>query len=201
VFIVRLPRDPVAVAVSPAFTPAVQTSPGVNAGPTRQRGGGRAAQPAGAGGDPAKRLLGVHALVVDDDPDARDMISRVLGMAGARVTQAGSAHEALEQFVRAKPDVVISDIAMPDQDGYDLVRQVRQLPAEMGGQTPAIALTAYARDEDRLRALSAGFQMHVVKPVEPPDIIAATAHLVPVGKLAETRAVASAAATSASSPS
>jgi CheY-like chemotaxis protein len=122
-------------------------------------------------------------------------------MAGARVTQAGSAHEALEQFVRARPDVVISDIAMPDQDGYDLVRQVRQLPAEMGGQTPAIALTAYARDEDRLRALSAGFQMHVVKPVEPPDIIAATAHLVPVGKLAEAKALASAAATSASSSS
>src|SRR5207245_452929 len=126
-----------------------------------------------------RRLQYVHILVVDDEPDAREMIARVLASAGARITQAGSTREALELFVRVRPDVVVSDIAMPDQDGYDLVRQLRQLPAEMGGQTPAIALTAYARDEDRLRALSAGFQMHVVKPVEPQDIIAAAAHLVP----------------------
>jgi signal transduction histidine kinase/DNA-binding response OmpR family regulator len=195
IFIVRLPRDPAASAAS-----AAAAAPQAGLATTARHRGHRGASTASANGDPSRRLLGVHALIVDDDPDARDMISRVLGMAGARVTQAGSAQEALEQFVRARPDVVISDIAMPDQDGYDLVRQVRQLPAEMGGQTPAIALTAYARDEDRLRALSAGFQMHVVKPVEPPDIIAATAHLVPVGKLAEARALTSATATSTSSP-
>jgi CheY-like chemotaxis protein len=92
-----------------------------------------------------------------------------------RVSAAGSAAEAIELLRRDRPDVLVSDIAMPEQDGYALIRHVRGLPAEEGGLTPAIALTAYARDEDRRRALDAGFQRHLIKPVEPGDLAAAVA--------------------------
>ncbi len=120
--------------------------------------------------------------MVDDEPDAREMVARVLSRAGAIVTQAASTREALAAFGRERPDLLISDIAMPEQDGYELIRQLRQLSTEAGGQVPAIALTAYARDDDRLRALSAGFQMHIVKPIEPNDIAAAAAHLITTTK-------------------
>src|SRR6185503_1320889 len=85
--------------------------------------------------------------------------------------------EALESFARARPHVVFSDIAMPEQDGFDLIRQLRELPPDAGGGIPAVALTAYAREEDRVRTLSAGFDMHLPKPVEPEDLIAAATHL------------------------
>src|SRR4030095_6213152 len=95
-----------------------------------------------------------------DEPDAREMLSEVLRRHQARVTAVASARDALVELDRACPDLLISDIAMPEDDGYSLIRKVRGRTAEQGGQIPALALTAYAREEDRVRALSAGFQVH-----------------------------------------
>src|SRR4030095_15834632 len=97
----------------------------------------------------------------------REMLTEVLKRHQARVIAVGSAQDALSEMDRALPDVLISDIAMPDDDGYSLIRKVRSRSAAQGGQVPAVALTAYAREEDRVRALSAGFQVHVAKPVRP----------------------------------
>jgi len=94
------------------------------------------------------------------------------------VLTAATAAEALELAARSRPDVLISDIGMPDADGYELIRMVRELPAEGGGGVPAIALTAYARAEDRLRVLRSGYQMHVPKPVEMAELLAVIASLV-----------------------
>jgi PAS domain S-box-containing protein len=122
-------------------------------------------------------LAGVRVLVVDDERDAREIISVILGEAGAEIATASSTREALDTVERWKPDVLISDIGMPGESGYDLIRKVRALPAGKGGQTPAIALTAYARVEDRLKILSAGFQMHVPKPIEPIELATVVASL------------------------
>ncbi|HSV15435.1 MAG TPA: ATP-binding protein, partial [Tepidisphaeraceae bacterium] len=116
-------------------------------------------------------ISGLRILLVDDDPDARDVIAATLRRAGGEVTTVGSALEALDTLPGAKPDVLVSDIAMPDQDGYALIRRIRQLPPEDGGEVPAIALTAYAREEDRARSLAAGFQVHLAKPVDPMDLL------------------------------
>ena len=124
------------------------------------------------------RLDGLRVLAVDDEPDTREMLVAGLGQCGAQVTAVGSAAEALEAFASAVPDLLISDIGMPDEDGYELIRRVRELPAEGGGRVPAIALTAYARVEDRMQALRAGFQMHVPKPVELAELVAVAASLV-----------------------
>lgn len=112
-------------------------------------------------------LEGVSILVVDDEPDARDLIKRLLAECNARVTLAASADEGFEKLRELRPDVLISDIGMTHKDGYALMREVRGLPAEEGGKTPAIALTAFARSEDRTRAMMAGYQIHLSKPVEP----------------------------------
>ena len=124
------------------------------------------------------RLDGLKILVVDDEPDTREMLKMGLGQCGALVTAAASAAEALEAIEQAAPDLLISDIGMPDEDGYELLRRVRQLPADAGGRVPAIALTAYARVEDRMHALRAGYQMHVPKPVELAELAAVAASLV-----------------------
>ena len=92
---------------------------------------------------------------------------------GAEVTAVSSAEEALGAVEGSRPDVLVSDIGMPDADGYELVRRVRALPPERGGQVPAVALTGYARDEDRSRALSEGYQAHVAKPVDPEELVKA----------------------------
>ncbi|MBV9928431.1 MAG: PAS domain-containing protein [Acidobacteria bacterium] len=126
----------------------------------------------------APTLEGLKVLVVDDEPDARQLLSEVLTRRGAQVSTAASADEALEKLRRWRPDVLLSDIGMPDGDGYDLIRRVRALPAEQGGRTPAAALTAYAVPADRERALASGFQLHVAKPVEPADLAAVVASLV-----------------------
>lgn len=126
----------------------------------------------------APMLAGVKALVVDDEPDARELICRVLQKRGAEVAVAASAQEALQMLARYRPDILISDIGMPVEDGYDLIRAVRSLDAEQGGTIPAIALTAFARTEDRQRAFLAGFQLHVSKPVEPNELVAMVASLV-----------------------
>ncbi|MFZ0681216.1 MAG: ATP-binding protein [Candidatus Binatus sp.] len=115
-------------------------------------------------------LAGLRVLVVDDEQDAREIVSIILGEAGAEIATASSTREALDLMERWKPDVLISDIGMPGESGYDLIRMVRALPPDKGGRTPAIALTAYARTQDRLKILSAGFQMHVPKPIEPTEL-------------------------------
>ena len=110
-------------------------------------------------------LKGLRVLLVDDEPEARQIISTVIKRMGAEVKACESASEALKTLVDWRPDVLMSDIAMPDEDGYSLIGKVRSLPRDQGGATPAAALTAYARDEDRKRALDAGYQMHISKPV------------------------------------
>ncbi len=123
-------------------------------------------------------LRGVKILVVDDDEDSRDLIVCVLAERGATVFDASSAEEAVHRLEESVPDVLLSDIAMPDVDGYALLRRVRALPVERGGGVPAVALTAYARDVDGERALAAGFQAHVTKPVDHDQLTAVVANLV-----------------------
>ncbi len=124
------------------------------------------------------RLDGVHVLLVEDDDDSRKLLGTMLKRYGARVTSTKSAAEALSVFADEIPDVLISDIGMPDQDGYELIRKLRDLPREKGGTTPAIALTGYASRKDRERALGAGYQQHMAKPIEQADMINAIAALV-----------------------
>lgn len=122
-------------------------------------------------------LGGLRVLVVDDEPDARDLVFTVLELAGATVDTAGSAAEALTMLRRQPPDVLVSDLGMPDEDGFELMRQVRALDSERGGGIPAIALSAYTRGEDKTRAAAAGFDFHVSKPVSADDLVAAIARL------------------------
>ncbi|WP_156041478.1 ATP-binding protein [Chondromyces apiculatus] len=126
---------------------------------------------------PSVRLTGVRVLVVDDSPDALDLLSAALEQAGAQVTAAANAAVALERIAQDHPDVLISDIAMPGRDGYALIRQLRTLPPEQGGRTPAVALTAHARAQDRTRALLEGFDLHAPKPIDPAELIAVVARL------------------------
>jgi CheY-like chemotaxis protein len=119
-------------------------------------------------------LNGLRILVVDDETDARELLTRILEECGAEVVAVASAAEAirvLTEFSTLPVDVLVSDIGMPNQDGYALLQRVRALDAQSGRQIPAVALTAYAREEDRQAALLAGFQSHVTKPVEPAKLI------------------------------
>ncbi|HEY9697616.1 MAG TPA: PAS domain S-box protein [Trichocoleus sp.] len=116
-------------------------------------------------------LQGIHVLVVDDDTDSRDFIEFLLRQSGAMVMTAASAEEALTALMQFQPDVLLSDIGMPEMDGYMLMQRVRVLLPEQGGQIPAIALTAYAGEFDQRQALSVGFQRHVPKPVEPEKLV------------------------------
>lgn len=128
--------------------------------------------------DCTDRLDKLKILVVDDERDTRELLRQGLEYCGAEVVLAGSAAEALETIKNKVPDILISDIGMPGEDGYHLIRQVRNLAKEKGGRLPAIALTAYTRVEDRLRALRAGYHMHVPKPVELAELIAVAASVV-----------------------
>jgi PAS domain S-box-containing protein len=146
--------------------------------------GGERVHPTVGGPGPltnAPRLDGVKVLIVDDEADAREMLALLLRQSGAEVMTAASAAEALAVFTQdtaeCKPDVLVSDIGMPGEDGYMLIRQVRALAPEQGGKIPALALTAYARTEDRIKALSSGFQFHVPKPIEPAEFITVVANL------------------------
>lgn len=123
-------------------------------------------------------LKGLKILIVDDEKDALEFLAFLLEQAGAMVLATMAASDALEALQKAQPDILISDIGMPNQDGYALLHQVRQLSAERGGQIPAIALTAYARDEDSAQALAAGFQKHLAKPIEPNHLITTVIELV-----------------------
>ena len=122
-------------------------------------------------------LSDLTILAVDDEPDALDVIRRVLEDRSARVVTASSAQEALRVFAEARPHVLLADVGMPQVDGYELIRRVRALGPEAGGSVPAAALTAFARSEDRTRALLAGYQTHLAKPVRPVDLVAAVASL------------------------
>jgi PAS domain S-box-containing protein len=137
----------------------------------------RGASPAAAGWGDHPSLEGITVLAVDDEPDALALVKRVLESCGARVFTAGSSREALDLVVAERPDMIVSDIGMPGEDGYDFIRKVRALPAAQGGRTPAAALTAFARAEDRTRALRAGYQTHVAKPVESTELTAVVASL------------------------
>jgi PAS domain S-box-containing protein len=124
-----------------------------------------------------RKLDGVRVLVVEDDPDTLDMLRFVLNQCGANVMAAASTREALEVMEHWQPALLVSDLAMPDRDGYELIAQIRSRGPERGGDIPAVALTAYARAEDRVRALAAGFQMHVPKPVDTEELITVVASL------------------------
>ncbi len=125
----------------------------------------------------APRLDGLRLLVLDDEEDARELVGEVLRAQGAEVHLAGSAREALARFGDVRPDVIVSDIGMPEVDGFAFIRQIRALASDRGGRTPAVALTAYVRDEDREKAFAAGYQMHVAKPVEPAHLATVVASL------------------------
>ena len=139
------------------------------AGPSTQRAAPTSMDPT--------RLDGLRVLLVEDEADARDLLVMMLEQYGATVTAASSAAEALKAMEAATPDVLVSDIAMPVIDGYTLIRRIRSLESERGAPIPAVALTAYARGEDRQSALEAGYQVHVPKPVEPEDLASVLAKL------------------------
>jgi signal transduction histidine kinase len=122
-------------------------------------------------------LLGLRLLVVDDDPGARELISGMLEGFGAQVSVAEGGHAALKLLFAERPDVLVADLGMPEMDGYALIEQVRALDPDFGGKTPAVAVTAYASPQDRLRALQAGYQNHVAKPVEAEELAIVIASL------------------------
>jgi PAS domain S-box-containing protein len=123
------------------------------------------------------RLDGVRVLLVEDNPETLEMLKFIFDESGAEAITTTSVDEALEALDRFKPDALVSDIAMPDRDGYDLIHEIRSREPERGGEIPAVAVTAYARAEDRVRILAAGFQMHIAKPINPDELIAVVASL------------------------
>jgi CheY-like chemotaxis protein len=123
-------------------------------------------------------LDGLQALVVDDEADMRELIVAILSQAGAEVTVATSATTALSALEKLQPDILICDIGMPEVDGYVLLRQIRQRPVSQGGAIPAIALTAYASEAHQKEAIASGFQLHLAKPIDPAELVAAITSLV-----------------------
>jgi PAS domain S-box-containing protein len=137
----------------------------------------RPATKARSGQSGASHLDSLRILVVDDEPDARELLTELFEENRAEVIVAASAKDALAAFARTRPDVLVCDIGMPEEDGYSLIRKIRALPAEQGGTIHALALTAYAREEDRYMALEAGFEAHVAKPIEPDELVRTVAEL------------------------
>jgi CheY-like chemotaxis protein len=121
---------------------------------------------------PEVSLANVHVLVVDDELDARALVKRLLEMAGATVSMAASGSEAMERILARRPDVLVCDIGMPGEDGYSLIRRLRFLEEGQASALPAVAVSAYARSEDRTKAIRSGFQNHLAKPVEPTELVA-----------------------------
>lgn len=143
----------------------------------------RARREAATAGGPARlRLDGICILLVEDDADGRDVLTVLLEVQGAKVTSTGSVREALDVLDAIRPDVIVSDIGMPEEDGYTLIRRVRAREAERGGTIPVIALTGYVNAEDRTRLLAVGFQAHLRKPIDPDEIVAAIASLTADGQ-------------------
>jgi CheY-like chemotaxis protein/anti-sigma regulatory factor (Ser/Thr protein kinase) len=143
----------------------VETAPSRLGGPERP-------EPASDTAGPDISLHDLTVLVVEDDPDSRDLIERWLGARGAQVASSASAAHALEMLPTVRPDVLVCDIGLPDMDGYEFIQRVRAMEPGKGATIPAVAVTAFARPEDRTRALRAGYQAHVAKPVRPVDLIA-----------------------------
>jgi CheY-like chemotaxis protein len=124
---------------------------------------------------PSASLNGIRVFIVEDEPDTREFLERYLAAAGAEVTAVSTATDALAKLPDCEADILVSDIGLPDIDGYDLMQRVRRLEAKNCGAIPAVALTAYARTEDRMRAFRAGYQAHLAKPVEPAELVATIA--------------------------
>jgi PAS domain S-box-containing protein len=162
-----LPGEPNALAESRVLRSAVHAGDARPAVPGEEE----------EGDDIAPPLVGLRVLVVDDDEDAMEMLAAFLGRSGAEVSKAASASGALKEMSGREFDVIVSDIAMPVEDGYDFIRKVRASGDARGGLTPAVALTAYAGDGDRAQALRAGFQRHLAKPVEPRELLKVIADL------------------------
>lgn len=156
------------------FTVRLNRSP-VTAAPVAERIYSQAETALGL--EEAPDIAGIHTLVVEDDDDARALVVKVLETRGASVRAVSSASEALSVLEKERVDVLLSDIEMPGTDGYQLITELRRRPSQQGGAVPAAALTAYARTEDRLRALRAGFQLHLPKPVHPVELITVVASL------------------------
>jgi CheY-like chemotaxis protein len=127
--------------------------------------------------DSGRTLEGLNLLVVEDEPDARELIATIFRGHKAEVRGVASPEEAMNLLVEWRPDVLVSDIEMPGEDGYSLIRKVRASEANRGTRMPAVALTAHARVDDRMRALSAGYDVHIAKPVEPAELIMVVANL------------------------
>jgi len=125
--------------------------------------------------DDPPRLVGIEVLVVEDDRDSRELLRHVLEERGAKVVTVADASDAMTRLAERRPDLLLSDIEMPNVDGYEFIRRVRQLAPEQGGNVPAVAITAFARSQDRRRALLAGYQMHIAKPFEPEELVAVCA--------------------------
>jgi CheY-like chemotaxis protein len=142
-------------------------------------GGARsgAVPPSGRGQRRVDVLQGLRVLVVEDDPDARELVMTILEEAGAVVQSAPSAATGFAAVRTFHPQLIVSDIGMPDEDGYSLIRRVRALGEDEGGRVPSIALTAYTRAEDRAKAIGAGFTLHMGKPVSPTALVSAVQHL------------------------
>ena len=135
-------------------------------------------EPAPVAGPRNADLTGLRVLLVEDERDGRELLTETVRAAGAETLAAESAREAFEAFATFRPDVLVSDVAMPTEDGYSLVRRLRRLAPEEGGRVPAIAVSAYAREEDRIRSLAAGFQQHLAKPLDPAELVGAIDRLV-----------------------
>ena len=133
------------------------------------------------------RLDGIRVLVVDDEPSASEALQALFSSCGAEARVTDSATEALAVFETWQPDVMVSDIAMPGEDGYSLIRKIRLRPAAQGGAIPAVALTAYAKIEDRVSILAAGFQMYLSKPADPNELVAVVGSLAKGRRLGEHR--------------
>lgn len=171
-FIVNLPVRAVRAEPAESTAPAVATRTAAHTDHSAR------------GGRPLTRmpiLAGLKALIVDDEGDARELLSTLLRQSGMEVIATGSAAEAVEELTACRPDelpdVIVSDIGMPEEDGYSLMQRIRQLSPQQGGQVPAVALTAFSRAQDRIRALSAGFHNHISKPVEPAELLVVISQL------------------------
>src|SRR5262249_25450105 len=122
-------------------------------------------------------LSGVHVLVLDDEPDAREAVAAVLEGCAAQVTAVATVREALAAVERSAPQVIVSDIAMPSEDGYGFIEDLRRLPADRGGKLPVIALTAHAGSDERQRITAAGFDEFLAKPIEPRELVGTVARM------------------------
>jgi CheY-like chemotaxis protein len=137
--------------------------------------GAPSSAPASSGTRVPRALEGLHILIVEDDDDTREMVRIIFFNAGASVQCAASAADGYRAFYANHPQLLVSDIGMPDEDGYSLMRRIRALQCCEGGDIPAVALSAFTRPEDRMLALRSGFTLHISKPVRPPDLVAAVA--------------------------